>query len=106
MPYEAKVVSAVVSVYRSLQSANVPLHLERAFTFGACLLGLPEFLNFGSEAKEFLHELGYRLAQVSTLELKSLQFLIQRILVAVQRGNAIALLGTFTKDSLLQNSTF
>ena len=34
-------------------------------------------------------------------EPKSLQYLIQRVPVAVQRGNASAVLGTVTKDSLL-----
>ena len=55
---------------------------------------------FGPEAHEFLHELGHRMARVS-LEPKSLQFLIQQISVAVQRGNATAVLGTVARDSLL-----
>ena len=52
----------------------------------------------------FFHQLGCRLARVS-LEPKSLQFLIQRVFMAVQRGNATAGLGTFAKDSLLQDSS-
>ena len=52
----------------------------------------------GPEAHEFLHDLGLRMACVSS-ETNSLQFLMQRISVAVQRGNAAAVLGTATKDS-------
>ena len=50
----------------------------------------------GAEALKFLQELGRRLRQV-TGEPKSLQFLLQRLLVAVQRGNAAAVLGSVEK---------
>ena len=47
----------------------------------------------GPEALQFLCELGHRL-KVETGEPRSLQFLFQRISVAMQRGNAAAVLGT------------
>ena len=59
---------------------------------------------YGIKAHEFFHELGYSLARVP-LEPKSFKFLIQRLSVAAQRGNATAMLGTVTKDSLLQDSS-
>ena len=47
---------------------------------------------FGLEARLFLKELGYRLRD-TTLDL---HFLLQRISVAIQRGNATAILSSFT----------
>ena len=55
---------------------------------------------FGSEAHEFLHELGSRMARV-LLDPMSIQFLIQRISVVVQRGNAAAVLGKLQGTLLL-----
>lgn len=47
----------------------------------------------GPEALLFLQELGHRL-RVATGEQRSQQFLLQRVSVAVQRGNAAAVLGS------------
>ncbi len=47
----------------------------------------------GPEALQFLHEPGHHL-KAETREPRSLQFLFQRISVAIQRGNAAAVLGT------------
>ena len=46
----------------------------------------------GPEALNFFRELGHRLRRM-TGEPKSLQFLLQRLSIAVQRGNAAAVLG-------------
>ena len=51
-------------------------------------LGVP-----GDEALTFLKDLGHRITAV-TAEPRSLQFLMQRISVAVQRGNAACVIGT------------
>ena len=48
---------------------------------------------FGPETFAFLKELGCRLKQV-TGEAKSFSYLWQRLSVAVQRGNAAAVMGT------------
>ena len=48
---------------------------------------------FGPEALSFLRELGRRI-KAETGEPRSLQFLLQGIAVAVQRGNTAAVLGT------------
>ena len=48
---------------------------------------------FGPEAASFFGELG-RQIRAETREPRSLQFLLQGIAVAVQRGNAAAVLGT------------
>ena len=49
---------------------------------------------FGPEAMSFIKELGRRI-RAETGEPRSLQFLIQGIAVAVQRGNTAAVRGTF-----------
>ena len=48
---------------------------------------------FGPQTLEFLKELGHRLSRV-TGEEKSYIYLLQRLSVAVQRGNAASVLGT------------
>ena len=62
----------------------VPFAVE---TFGA----------WGPEALAFSSEVGARLA-VGTGELRSTAYLRQRIDVAIQRGNALAVRGTFGED--------
>ena len=47
----------------------------------------------GEDASIFFRDLGHRIAAV-TLEPRSYQFLMQRLSVAVQRGNAACVLGT------------
>lgn len=47
----------------------------------------------GDEATDFFHQLGRRIATV-TGERRAAEFLLQRISVAVQRGNAASVLGT------------
>jgi len=47
----------------------------------------------GEEASDFVHELGRRIATV-TGEKRSTEFLLQRLSVAIQRGNASSVLGT------------
>jgi len=48
---------------------------------------------FGEETNDFIHELGRRIMTV-TEERRATEFLIQRLSVAVQRGNAASVLGT------------
>ena len=68
--------------YAELEASHhfVPVAIE---TSGVC----------GPEAMQFLLELGHRL-KAETREPRSLRFLFQRISVAIQRGNAAAVLGT------------
>ena len=53
----------------------------------------------GPEALAFIRELGHRL-KAETGEPRSLHFLLQRISVAMQRGNAAAVLGTSARSCL------
>ena len=53
---------------------------------------------FGPETRCFLWELGRRLKE-ATLEPLSHHFLLQRISVAVQRGNTAAILGSIASDT-------
>ena len=48
---------------------------------------------FGPEATSFFKELARRI-KIETGEPRSFHFLVQRIAVAIQRGNAAAVLGT------------
>ena len=64
---------------------------------------------FGPLSMQFNRELGHRLKLV-TNEPRSLQFLIQRISVAIQRGNAASILGTMVQnvnsDDTVHNGVF
>ena len=53
---------------------------------------------FGSEARSFFKDLGGRI-KGHTLESLSHHYLLQRISVAVQRGNTAAILGSLPYDS-------
>jgi hypothetical protein len=47
----------------------------------------------GEEADDFVHEVGRRITAV-TGKRRATEFLLQRLSVAIQRGNASAVLGT------------
>ena len=48
---------------------------------------------FGPESRKFIHELGHRLEQV-TGDANSLNYLLQRLSIAIQRGNSASILGS------------
>jgi len=52
----------------------------------------------GEEASDFFRIFGHRITSVTT-EPRSFQFLMQRLSVAVQRGNAACVLGTIPASS-------
>ena len=56
--------------------------------------------SMGPEAKTFLLELGQRLRQ-QTGEPRSTSFLLQRISMAIQKGNAIAIMGSIPRGKVL-----
>jgi hypothetical protein len=56
----------------------------------------------GEEATAFLKDLGSRIANVSK-EPRAPAFLMQRISVAIQRGNAACILGTAPNSSSLDD---
>ena len=58
---------------------------------------------FGPEALSFIQDLSRHLRQV-TGEPRSLEYLLQQISVAVQQGNAAAVLGTMGRSSGLETS--
>ena len=66
-------------------------HLEASHHF--TLIAVETLGVLGTEARSFLQDLGRRLKDV-TLEPLSHNFLLQRISVAVQRGNAAAIIGS------------
>ena len=58
---------------------------------------------FGPKALSFIQDLSRHLRQV-TGEPRSLEYLLQQISVAVQQGNAAAVLGTMGRSSGLETS--
>jgi len=56
----------------------------------------------GESAMDFLEELGRRIAR-TTAEPRSFMFLMQRLSVAVQRGNAVCVMGTAPSSTSLDN---
>ena len=56
--------------------------------------------SMGPEAKTFLLELGRRLRQ-QTGEPRSTSFLLQQISMAIQKGNAIAIMGSIPRGKVL-----
>ena len=52
----------------------------------------------GPDSLAFLHDLASRIRK-ATMEPLALQYLLQRLSVAIQRGNAIAIRGTAEWDS-------
>ena len=55
---------------------------------------------FGKQTLSFLKDLACRVRKVS-VEVKSFPYLLQRLAVAVQRGNAVSVLGTFASEDCL-----
>ena len=66
-------------------------HLNSAHTFTPVAIETSGV--FGAKTMRFVQELGQRLERV-TGEVRSTNFLIQRLSVAVQRGNSALVLGT------------
>ena len=60
---------------------------------------------FGPQALSLFRELGQRLKK-ATGEQRSYQFLIQRVSVAIQTGNAISVLGTLDQPSRTSEDFF
>ena len=81
-----------VSKYANLDSSHhlIPVAVE---TSGV----------FGPEALSFIQDLSRHLRQV-TGEPRSLEYLLQRISVTVQQGNAAAVLGTMGRSAGLETS--
>ena len=86
---------AVADHAETLKSAKYS-HLDSAYMFVP--VAVETSGAFGSKAHSFIRELGRRLKS-ATEELKSYQYLTQRLSVAVQRGNAAAVLGTMGNQS-------
>ena len=55
---------------------------------------------FGNQILSFLKDVACRLRKVSG-EVKSFPYLLQRLAMAVQRGNAVSVLGTFASEDCL-----
>ena len=72
-------------------------HLDSSHFFVPFAVETPGVL--GEVAKDFVGELGRRLRK-ATGDPLSRQYLLQRIFIAVQRGNAAAVLGTIGRPQL------
>ena len=56
----------------------------------------------GDGADELMHDLGRRISEV-TGERRATEFLLQKLSVAIQRGNAASVLGTVDSTTVTQN---
>jgi hypothetical protein len=56
----------------------------------------------GDGADELMHDLGRRISEV-TGERRATEFLLQRLSVAIQHGNAASVLGTVDSTTVTQN---
>ena len=68
-------------------------------------VGIETFGAWGPSATKLIDEIGKKLFEV-TREVKSTSYLKERISVAIQRGNAAALLGTIPGDDALEELFF
>src|SRR6185369_7603394 len=74
-------------------------HLENRFTFVP--VAVESMGVWGEEGRRFVRELGFKVA-VSTSEPKAPTYLMQRISLAVQRGNVASVLGTLPSGPSLE----
>ena len=65
-------------------------------------IGMETLGTWGSEAKDFIHELGRRL-NASSHDERSAAFLRQRIALDIQRGNAVCFKSCLPKSSILED---
>ena len=83
----------------ALQAKHPPLHPDSSFPAPLEIppslfpLSEKEVVTMGQEARSFLKEVAHRIVAI-TNEPQTLQFLQQRVAVAVQRGNAASILGS------------
>ena len=71
-------------------------HLDSSYLFVP--VAVETCRTFGPNAQDFLRDLGRRVKK-ATLEDNAYQYLVQRISVAVQRGNAASFLGSLGDQS-------
>ncbi|KAF2883374.1 hypothetical protein ILUMI_22787 [Ignelater luminosus] len=56
---------------------------------------------WNNSARNFVNELGHRM-MVATGDARSKQFFIQHITLAIQRGNAASVMGTFSPSAAME----
>ena len=79
------------------ESKKVAKYVTIAATHTFIPLALETLGVWGEQARGFISELGRRISEV-TKDTRETEFLRQRISVAIQRGNALACLGTFGEN--------
>ena len=75
---------------------------RHAFDFIPIYIPVETLSPMGDEASDFMHQLGRRITSVSG-ERRATEFVIQRLSVATQRGNASCVLGTINSTTDGQN---
>ena len=99
LPRAAKESGAVAMQAEQVKRAKYA-HLDASHHFVPVAVETSGVL--GPEAHCFLRELGHRISD-ATGEQRSLQYLLQRVAVAVQRGNTAAILGSLGGGADLGN---
>ena len=82
---------------RQEKDINIPLSTIQCIFFCQLLLELWERLQFGSSAIDYFNDLAHRMRAVSQ-DTRADMFLMQRLSVAMQCGNAACILGTIADD--------
>ena len=75
-------------------------HLDSSYTFVPVAIETSGAMQ--PRSTEFLKELGYRLRQ-ATGEVKASMYLLQRLSVAIQRGNSASVLGTISLSDAFED---
>ena len=75
------------------RKANKYIHLDPTYLFIPLMLAFETLGVFGPKTLAFVRELGRRISQ-ETEEVRETSFLMQRLSIAVQRGNSAAVLGS------------
>jgi hypothetical protein len=91
------------AAHAELEKARKYAHLDHTYHFQP--VAMETCGSFGPDSRSFLQDLGHRL-RMATGETRSFSFLLQRMSVAIQTGNAVSVLGTLPTNSDCDNDLF
>ena len=91
------------AAYAELEKTRKYAHLDHTYHFQP--VAVETCGSFGPDSRSFLQDLGHRL-RMATGETRSFSFLLQRMSVAIQTGNAVSVLGTLPTNNDCDNDLF
>ena len=96
----ACVEACAVAAQADVKKYSKYCHLDSRYTFVPVAIETSGAM--GPRSTEFLKELGYRLRQAIG-EVKASMYLLQRLSVAIQRGNSASVLGTISLSDTFED---